>query len=459
MELGGHVFFVLALMGFLIVMGRALQWWDVVAKEVPICKDPLREAAAAAGLRALQGSPTASGAFLEGRTASGLRVRFLKVAEIEQPQQVIHILCTLGAAAPAISLSVGRSGPERGTGDDAFDETFAVGASPAVRQALLDGKVRGGFFTLGGHGRVSLDNGELRVVPTSEAPSTIVLVVKTMVSIAERLGGSPDVAARLAESANRDFLVGVRLRSLEVFLREYPSHPLVAPTLEAASRDKSPVVRLRAALALGEAGVPFLHEIAKGEDDASATEAILKLGDGVSADELREILTEALKARRVQTAVACIEGLAARSGLAAFETLARVLTLEEGDLATVAASALARMPSPETEARLVEALSRSSRPVRLGAAEALGVCGSTAAVLPLKEAIEADPNPEVAKTMRQAIAQIQERATGASPGQLSLGAGASGEVSLADADAGGVSMVSDDDAKGQVSLPPRERQR
>lgn len=74
------------------------------------------------------------------------------------------------------------------------------------------------------------------------------------------------------------------------------------------------------------------------------------------------------------------------------------------------------------------------------AANALGRAGSTAAVLPLKEAAERFPlDLELRIATRQAIAKIQTRAKGASAGQLSL-APDTGQLSLTDEPAGKLSL-------------------
>jgi hypothetical protein len=74
----------------------------------------------------------------------------------------------------------------------------------------------------------------------------------------------------------------------------------------------------------------------------------------------------------------------------------------------------------------------------------LGVAGSARAVLPVREATEGlMVDGDLRRAGRQAVAAIQSRLLGASPGQLSLAAGAAGQLSLADAD-----------GRGQVSLAP-----
>jgi hypothetical protein len=72
-------------------------------------------------------------------------------------------------------------------------------------------------------------------------------------------------------------------------------------------------------------------------------------------------------------------------------------------------------------------------------------------VLPLKEAAERfSRDAELSRATRQAIAEIQSRLPGASPGQLSLAGADAGQLSLTQADAGQLSLAQAD--SGQLSL-------
>jgi len=78
-----------------------------------------------------------------------------------------------------------------------------------------------------------------------------------------------------------------------------------------------------------------------------------------------------------------------------------------------------------------------------------------AAVLPLEEAAESfSHGPELVRATRQAIAEIQSRLPGASPGQLSLAGVETGQLSLA-TESGELSLATADPA-GELSLPPEE---
>jgi hypothetical protein len=100
-----------------------------------------------------------------------------------------------------------------------------------------------------------------------------------------------------------------------------------------------------------------------------------------------------------------------------------------------------------TEPSLLKALQSEESDLRVAAAAALGRVGSVAAVQSLKESAERFwLDPGLRQAARQAIAEIQSRLPGASPGQLTLaGTAEAGKLSLAA------------DPAGQLSLPPETR--
>jgi hypothetical protein len=111
-------------------------------------------------------------------------------------------------------------------------------------------------------------------------------------------------------------------------------------------------------------------------------------------------------------------------------------------LATAAALALGTAGNAAAEPALIPALQREQEDLLIAAANALARVGSVAAVLPLKEAAERFPrNPELQRATRQAIAEIQSRLPGASPGQLSLAGTEAGQLSLAQDEAGQLSLA------------------
>ena len=101
---------------------------------------------------------------------------------------------------------------------------------------------------------------------------------------------------------------------------------------------------------------------------------------------------------------------------------------------------------------MLRALERDKSVIQVAAANALARVGTAAAVLPLKETAERSRlDPDLFRATRQAIAEIQSRLQGASPGQLSLAGADVGQLSLAQAEAGQLSLAAD--PGGQLSLP------
>jgi HEAT repeat protein len=105
--------------------------------------------------------------------------------------------------------------------------------------------------------------------------------------------------------------------------------------------------------------------------------------------------------------------------------------------------------SAAAEPSLIAALESESEEVRISSAAALARCGSSRSVLPLRHCASAHPlDGSLRRAARQAIAEIQARLTGASPGQLSLTEETTGQVSLVE-----------EDQRGRLSLDPSARLR
>jgi HEAT repeat protein len=229
---------------------------------------------------------------------------------------------------------------------------------------------------------------------------------------------------------------------LITLIREHPDHPKTEQALVTACADASTQVRVRAGIALGDRGLATLLDVARGIDDVASARAITALGTHLVADMASDVLGRALRTRQMKTARACLVALGHHGGSDALGLMAKVMNVEEGELAAAAAEALAATGLPGAEPPLVAALARATPGLRLAAAQALGRVGSAAAVLALKDA-EARHAGEagLSRAARQAIAQIQARLPGASAGQ----------VSLAEDEAGKLSLVEDE--RGRLSLP------
>ena len=339
------------------------------------------------------------------------------------------------------------------TGDAELDrELFVEGPAPLVH-ALLNARTRHLLLSVSSESRLEISLGELRAVTSHRKLPDI---LPHLLEVGQRMAQPIDVLQRLAENANQDPEPGVRLRNLLLLVQERPGHPVTIESLRTACSDASPKIRLRAAEELGAEGRPILMEFAENRvDDALSAGAVLILDRELPFERTRAILDDALLSRRFQTARACLALLGRSGDTRAADTLAKVMAQEPGELAVAAAQALETTGDPAAEPPLILALQREHVDLRVAAANVLGRIGSVEAVLPLKEAAESfSRGPELRRAARQAIAEIQSRLQGASPGQLSLAEAETGQLSLAQEERGQLSLATD--TGGQLSFPSGE---
>ena len=353
---------------------------------------------------------------------------------------------------------------ERTIGDPAFDDAVYVRGSPPLLHALFDAETRrivlrflqdridvpGSAIGRSLGGRASVADGRLRVEmpePASVHPARLADTLSGLLAVAQRLVRPADVAGRLAFNLGREPLPAVRRRCLAVLVRDYPGLPATLAALRGALGDSDLEVRVQAAQALGDEGEATLREIATTEEapEDIRARAARALGARLSVDLGVTILRQSLRRRRVQLAEACLEVLGREGGEGVVGPLGKVLAIEKGELAEAAARALGETGRPEAEMPLIDALQNPDAAVKLAAAVALGRSGSAAAVASLRQ-LETASDAAHRRAARQAIAEIQERLTGASPGQLSLSEGESGQLSLSEDEAGRVSLPETDDA-------------
>ena len=262
-----------------------------------------------------------------------------------------------------------------------------------------------------------------------------------MLGLARRLETPEDVPRRLAENLRTETVAGVRSQILVTLARELATHPATREALLAAREDPDAEVRLRAGIALGPEGREVLLRVAGGEgaEDVATERAVLALGVSLTIDEAQDVLRKALRTRREATARACLRVLGQHRGAGVVATLARVMAVERPELAAVAAESLGTTGDALAQTPLLAGLGSPHASVQVAAARALGQLGTIAAVLPLKE--REARGGAVRAVARQAIAEIQARAQGAAPGQLSLADGEPGRLSLAPGEAGQLSLA------------------
>jgi hypothetical protein len=302
-------------------------------------------------------------------------------------------------------------------GDATFDRLFLiVGNNPAFTGAFLDAGVRQALLEIQGNIQtLTVADGELRVHAPRATERSLALarVLGQVVDIGRRMPGRHDLVARLAHNARHETEAATREYNLGFLAGEFRRSPGATEALRAACIDASPLVRLRAAIGLGEEADAQLLEIVQSDAPEDwVAEAIGALGLRLPPEKRLALLDRALSTNRSKVARACIP-------------------------------MVGRIGTPDAEERLIGALQKGARDVRLSAAEALARTGSARAVEPLKAVERTWGDEELSRAAREAIAMIQLRAD-ATPGQLSLADAAAGQVSLADSGAGRVSMTKPD---------------
>jgi HEAT repeat protein len=361
---------------------------------------------------------------------------------------------TLSPLAADVGKTIERREIE--LGDEAFDGEVYVRGSPEVVRALFDAALREQLRQLlrgwvrvdapgihGLEGTISLREGDLHAVFRRQwndmLRTSLPEVLAVLLAVARKLEKPDDVVARIAENTRSEPEWRVRRESVRMLAERYPDHPVTRESLQRGCQDENEEVRLRAALGLKDEGRATLLEIATRQDadDGRAATAIAALGEHLPDAAALSVLDDALRRKQTGTVHACLALLGRRGGPTAVERLARVLVEEAPDLAVAAALALGATGSPAAEAPLLQAL-KDLPAVSTAAAEALGRVGSARAVLPLQEAAAHTEAPgPLQHAVRQAIAEIQSRLPGASPGQVSLAEGDAGQLSLAEEDASG----------------------
>ena len=427
----------------ILAVGSALTW--LVAKKQ---RELLRSWQTAAESCGLQVTEVTSGLRPSIRARDGLGVLSIEPFGSNDQDHTFRIEANVSGPPDLQQVKIrpqaGSDAREIAIGDVAFDTEFFIQGPVLLVYALLEEENRRLLSLLNTLGRTELSAGELRTqVIAASVPSALSTLLHLRIRLAEPL----DIPRRLAENAGKDPVPRVRLHNLLLLLRELPGNPVTAEALRAAVSDPSPEVRLRVAEELGPEGRGILLQLAEEpEDDAVSAEALSALARELPLERKQAILQRALARRRLRTVRACLRAIGHSQDPAAPGVLAKVMEEEYGELAPAAAEALELTGSPAAEAPLLQALQRDQADLRVAAAKALGRVGSAAAVLPLKEAAERSRlDLELRQATRQAIAEIQSRVQGASPGQLSLAGMETGQLSLADDPAGRLSLGGEED--------------
>jgi hypothetical protein len=369
--------------------------------------------------------------------AGGFRVRLVVGEDIDTTTLSLETL----ADDFAVTLRPETSAPatEIEVGDLSFDSRFIVGGTPTRVFAALDAGTRRRLERIAAWGDLEVTTRTLRLdlrgkIADTDAPTLSRKLHKVM-KVAERLVARLDVPACLAEHARHDAVREVRLNNLMTLAREYADGAIATEALRAACQDTVPEIRRRAALALGDEGRPVLMALLDSDaDDYCVSRTVSALGTELSTERTKAILDRALRGRCLETAKACVSVLGGGGDPGAVPILAKVLSIERrGELGLAVAAALGATCYPHAEPPLLDALHYDSADLRIAVASALGQVGSVAAVPALKEAAANDRRDrELESAVRQAVAQIQSRIAGASPGQVSLSGDEAGQLAVSD---------------------------
>jgi len=426
-----------------------------------------REAAKAAGLTGIRVS-TLLGIESELAGSAGplaVTIRAYHRGKEEHGTRVVvgglrHGAYALSIRPEGVTSSIEKTFGEREIelGDPAFDEAAFVQGAPGLIRAIFDAETRrltrtllGGTLRVDGPMgsktleklRVSLSDDELRVdIRSSLFDSTeewLPAMLPRLVALGSRLRRPDDLAARIGANIRGEALEEVRLANLRTLTSEFASHEATRDALLAALEDDSTAVRLHAAIALGPRGQEVLTGLAFGSaPDDVAAQAIAALGQACPVDRGIARLRQARDAGQEATATACIGVLGASGEAPAVEELIRTLASAQEALAAAAARALGKTGNAAAESPLIAALEHESGDVRVASAEALALVGTPLSVIPLREAASAHLlDAALRRAARQAVAEIQGRVRGASPGQLSLAGDQAGQVTLVEEDTRG----------------------
>jgi hypothetical protein len=279
------------------------------------------------------------------------------------------------------------------TGDVDFDSRLiAQGRAPEVL-ALLSAPVREAARELESGPDAALEDGVLTArVPLLPAlgvaratPEQAAWRLQALARLAPRLGlGTETIEQRLLENLRADPCAEMRRRSLLALVSRGGELAEVREALRLALASDDVLLRLEAAAAEGSDSAPL--------QALDVTEAALAALVPQAAERAAELL---------------------------------------GDRA-----------EPEAEPLLLELLRRPEPPVRLEAARALGRTGSAASVELLLALARDGADAELLQAMREAVAAIQGRLSGAEAGRLSLAEAAesAGALSFEHADAGALSL-------------------
>jgi HEAT repeat protein len=413
----------------------------------------LQEASAAQGLRFAPRSTRSSSATGTCEDFSVHLSLERKAAPPDQRQYPAHLCVAI--FGPRIPQGIAFA-PDRGTGDDvltgdtAFDDMVEVRGEPSILLALLDREIRQRVGELVRFDGVLKAGQLMSWAPMTYSPGEVAGPLRLSLWLARELsspGGG--VCERLARNAKTDPHSGVRLWNLLQLHEQFPETKSAREASQEDLKDPSPWVRLAAARFLKAEGLQVLEHLARDRvvPESAAAEAVALLAARYPAAQAGPLLLTALKTHSGEARRQAVEELGRIRYVPARGALIVLLDTADPQTASTAAAALAGIGEATAEGPLLKAMESDARELRLASARALGTVGTAASVEPLLAFLGSRGlDAETRQAIRDAVAAIQSRLSGAGAGQLSLAATPAGS--------GWLSVPAPGAGEGQLSLAP-----
>lgn len=274
--------------------------------------------------------------------------------------------------------------------------------------------------------------------------------IEVVVRLARRLlaatykDGRLDLPSLYADNYRRAHRPETQARAIFQLLASWP-HSAEAKALgPAALEHPDGIVRYRAALASGTAGLPVLERLVEEPQVVpSVRAAALRSWLMVAAPEaVDRALDRPLAALPDDALLVLLPRLSARRRPADASRLAPLLATAQGEVALELARCLAVLGQPEAEPALIDLYERSGEETTMiAAADALAMVGTPASLPILSPATRTRLQPDLRLAADAAVRSIRARHPHHHPGALALidGAAPPGGVSLAGAESAALS--------------------
>jgi len=424
---------------FLVFVAAAAAVWSIQAVMNRLARPPAAwfDAFRQANIE-LSATP-GPGRHLEG-TRDPLRVSVARESSGGTWTTVVRILGPFDQLSATSRFQYGAEVRPVLTGDPEVDRSVLLYGDERVIRALCDPATRRALRSVIDMG-VKIENSQ--VVWHCTWDLELKRRLAQLVDFSERLVPPRDLAQRIADNIVHESLASVRALNVATLVKHFEPWATRSAVL-AALNDLSEKVRLEAAIALGEEGHRCLLVIALSQvaEQADVLRAIAQLGDGFTPRHARWALRRAMSSQRLTTVKVCLEQLVRADDARSVSAVRAALSSERDAVALAASRALKDGATTQFEGTLIEALTHRLVDVQRDAVVTLGRVGTVESVAPLVDWVAHHALDRFVRAdAPRAIAAIQSRLPGASPGQLSIAGAEAGQVSLAA-----------EDQRGAVSL-------